>query len=117
MMKTMMSAIVVCTGLAVAAPALAQSEKARVCATNGLVAGAVQQARLDGVAKRKVRETVAAANPDLSENVLAIVPQFADAIYGMKKRDLRQINMRTVIEEQCVANWEQIKATRNSITN
>lgn len=115
-MKTMICAAVAAAVLVTSGPAFAQS-KSKTCAQQGAIVGAVQEARLAGVSKRKVRETVAAANPDFSEAVLDTVPQLADHIYGMKKRDLRKVNMRLVTEEQCLANWDQIQAMQKTLKN
>lgn len=117
MKKTLIQLVLAGALIAGSGPAMAQSKKARECALQGALVGAVQQARLGGVAKRNVRASVAASNPELSEAVLDTVPQLADHIYGMRKRDLRKVDMRTVTEEQCVASWDQIQAMRKNLSN
>jgi len=116
MMKAMMCSAVL--GLAMAAGgAQAQSQKERDCAIQGQVMGAVQQARLDGVRKNKLVDAVKAANPDLSQTVLDTVPAIGAHIYGIKKRDLRKVDLGEVAQTQCLENYEQIQALQKSITN
>lgn len=116
MMKAMMCSAVL--GLAVmAGSAEAQSKKERDCAIQGQVMGAVQQARLDGVRKDKLVEAVRAANPDLSQQLLDTVPAIGSHIYGIKKRDLKKVDLGTVAKAQCLENYDQIQALQKSISN
>ena len=116
----MVRGFVIAAGLmlgGLATPADAQSQKERTCAIQGAVMGAVQQARLDGVRQNKLVEAVQQANPDLSEEVLATVPAIGSHVYGIKKRDLRKVDLGQIAQTQCLENYEQIQALQNSLSD
>lgn len=116
MMKAVMCSAVL--GLTIlAGGAQAATEKERACAIQGQVMGAVQQARLDGVRKAKLVETVKAAHPDLSQPVLDTVPTVGEYVYSLKKRDLRKVDLGTAAKTQCIENYDQIKAMQKSLSN
>lgn len=100
-----------------AGAAHAQSQKERDCAVQGQVMGAVQQARLEGVRKNKLVEFVKAENPDLSAEVLQTVPAIGSHIYGLKKRDLRKVDLGEVAQTQCLENYDQILKLQKSMSN
>ena len=86
------------------APALAQSEKEKDCGYQADVAGAVQQARLDGVSEKKVRAAIEAANPAWPDRYNNAIPVFAAQIYQIKKRDLKKIDLRSEWLGTCLNN-------------
>lgn len=98
-------------GVCLAAPAGAQSasEKENVCKAQGELMGVIQQARLDNVKKANLKAAVSEARPDFSEKVLATVPAVGSFVYDMRKRDLRNINLADVAQQQCLDNWDQIQ--------
>lgn len=102
------AAIVLAVGLA--HPVMA-GEKEDICKLQGEIMSAIQQARLDRVSKSKVVGKVMEDNPEwpakLEDEAL---PQLVDFIYAMKRRDLKDVDLQVVTEQQCLDNWEQIKA-------
>ncbi len=84
--------------------ALAQSEKELDCGYQADVAGAVQQARLDGVSERKVRKAIEDTNPAWPDRYSNAIPVFAGQIYQIKKRDLRNIDLRAEWLNTCLNN-------------
>ncbi|WP_227363018.1 hypothetical protein [Sedimentitalea arenosa] len=82
----------------------AQSEKEVDCGYQADVAGAVQQARLDGVAERDVREAIEAGNPSWPDRYSNAIPVFAAQIYQIKKRDLKKIDLRAEWMTTCMTN-------------
>lgn len=95
-----------------ALPALAQS-KEDACRQQGDVVGAIQQARLDRVKRGDVVPTLVAANPEW-EKMADALPQMVEFVYGLKRRDLRKVELGPVTEAQCLQNWDQLQAlTKN----
>lgn len=84
--------------------AMAQTEKEKDCGYQAEVAGAVQQARLDGVSERNVRETIEASNPSWPERYSNAIPVFTAQIYQIRKRDLRKIDLRAEWLGTCMNN-------------
>lgn len=87
-----------------ASTALAQSEKEIDCGYQADVAGAVQQARLDGVSEKNVREQIESGNPAWPDRYSNAIPVFAAQIYQIKKRDLKKIDLRTEWLGTCLNN-------------
>ena len=100
-----------------ATPALAADKKEEACRYEGQVMAAVQQARLDRVAKGKVADHIAASNPSWPENYSAAIPQLVDYVFQLKRRDLKQNDFGAIWEKQCLESWEQrqemLKAMQN----
>ena len=103
--------------LAAAGPALAQSQKERECHLQGQVFAAVQQARLNGVRKAALSERVAELLPGLPPKVLGTIPTIGNHVYGLKKRDLKKVNLGEMTKAQCLANWDQIQAMKKNLGN
>ncbi len=96
-------------GAILAMPAYA-GEKEDTCKLQGEVMAAVQQARLDRVSKKKVVETVIAANPEWPAGMEAAMPQVVDFVYEQKRKDLKNVDLGETAEAQCLESWDQIKA-------
>lgn len=82
----------------------AQTEKELDCGYQADVAGAVQQARLDGVSERKVESAIEETNPSWPARYSNAIPVFAAQIYAIKKRDLREIDLRSEWLATCMNN-------------
>ncbi|MFK7876568.1 MAG: hypothetical protein AB8B71_12425 [Paracoccaceae bacterium] len=102
-----------------ALPAMAASkaEIERQCQFQADVMGAVQQARLDRVPKRDVASTIRAANPDWSDSLDVALTPVVDFVYGIKRRDLRNVNLAGDTKAACVQNWDQLQALTNAVKN
>lgn len=87
---------------ALTTPALAQTEKETSCGHQADVVAAIQQARLDRVAERKLPDALAtgATWPEKYNN---IIPLLAPHIYEIKRSDLRSQDLATWWREQCLA--------------
>ena len=70
------------------------------------MAAAVQKARLDGVREKKVAEAIARTNPDWPARYNNAIPIFVGAVYGMKKRALRKVDLGAQWFEMCLANGQ-----------
>ena len=105
---------IVLTGLvALIAGTSTAQEKETACALQGDVVGAIQQARLDRVKEAEVVPTLMAANPSW-EPMAEAMPQMVAWIYGLKRRELRGVELGPVAEAQCLDSWDQIQAlTKN----
>ena len=95
-------------GAGMAMPVMA-GEKEDTCKLQGVIMGAVQQARLDRVGKNKVVETVIAANPEWPAGIEGAMPQVVDFVYSQKRKDLKNVDLGESTEAQCLESWDQIK--------
>ncbi len=93
-----------------AAPVAAAETKEESCKYQGQVMAAVQAARMDRVKLEKVEEAILATEPDWPEQYSKAIPQLAQHVYAMKRRDLRNADLGAVFEQQCLENWDQIQA-------
>lgn len=93
-----------------AAPVQAAENKEESCKYQGQVMAAVQAARMDRVKLEKVEEVILASGPDWPEQYSKAIPQLAQHVYAMKRRDLRNADLGAVFEQQCLENWDQIQA-------
>lgn len=82
----------------------AQTEKELDCGYQADVAGAVQQARLDGVRERKIQSAIEDSNPAWPPRYSKAIPVFAAQVYAIKKRDLRKLNLRSEWLKTCLNN-------------
>jgi len=98
-------------------PAHAASEKEADCQFQANLLSAVQQARLNGVAKANLTIVMKASNPGLSDTVLATIPAIGEHVYGIKRRDLKKIDLGATTKTQCLENWDQIQEMKKTITN
>ena len=78
---------------------------------------AVQQARMDRVAQDKVADTILAANPDWPAQFANTIDPLAAHVYGMKRRELRKVDLGAVLEQQCLDNWDQIQEMQQSLNS
>ena len=115
MMKISLALVIGAAVLATSGPAFAASRKQRECAEQGALVGTIQQARLAGVRRAQLRDAVAKAQPDLSEAMLDTVPQLGDFVYGLKRGQLKQINLGQVTQQQCLDNWDQVQQMRKQL--
>ncbi len=83
-------------------PALAASKKEKDCAHQAAVVAAVQQARLDRVGERKVKETVLAGEVTWPERYNAAIPLFAAEVYKLKMRDLKKADLGAEWKATCM---------------
>ena len=101
-----------------ATPLLAEElSKEESCRYQGLVMSAVQQARLDRVKKADVEQVIRASNPPWPDEVSNAIPPLVNHVYAMKRRDVRRNDLGPMLEQQCVENWDQIQAMKNSLNN
>ncbi|QBF31215.1 hypothetical protein CFI11_08290 [Thalassococcus sp. S3] len=87
-----------------ASPALATSKKEEDCTHQAAVAAAVQQARLDGVPQNRVAETITEGEVSWPDRYSNAIPIFAAQIYTIKKRDLRETDLRAEWMNTCMSN-------------
>ena len=97
-----------CGGAALAGEAqLSEAlSKEQDCRYQAQVAAAVQKARLDGVRRRKVAAAIARSGPDWPARYNNAIPIFVDAIYGMKKRALRKVDLGAQWMEMCMSGGQ-----------
>ena len=87
------------------------------CKFQGQVMAAVQQARMDRVAQDKVAETILSANPNWPPQFSNTIDPLTAHVYGMKRRDLRKVDLGAVLEQQCLDNWDQIQEMQHSLSS
>lgn len=102
---------------AVTPAAASEAEKNAECQFQADLIGAVQQARMDRVRKDKLTETLLAAYPDWPEGAATAIPAIGEYVYGFKRRELRQVDLGAATKQQCLENWDQIQALKESMTN
>lgn len=100
-----------------AAPAMAEESKEESCAYEAQVMSAVQQARLDNVARDKVAGHIAASSPAWPERYNAAIPGLVDYVYQLKRRDLRQNDFGAIWNQQCVDMWDQRQEMIKNLKN
>lgn len=84
----------------------AQLSKEEDCRYQAQVAAAVQKARLDGVREKKVAEAIARSKPNWPARYNNAIPIFAGAVYGMKKRELRKVDLGAQWMEMCLSGGQ-----------
>ena len=104
---------IVCAGLC--APAVAETGKEETCQRTGELIGAVQQARLDRVSKRNAVSHVLAENPSWPASYGQALPLMVDQVYGMKRKDLRDIDLAALAEQQCLEQWDLMAAQKKNL--
>lgn len=97
------------------APAMAAETKEESCKYQGQVMAAVQSARMDRVRLEKVEEVILASDPKWPEQYSKAIPQLAQHVYAMKRRDLRNADLGAVFEQQCLLNWDQIQQMKQQL--
>ncbi|MEP4197657.1 MAG: hypothetical protein ABJL99_18695 [Aliishimia sp.] len=116
MIRSVLSMICVCA----AGVAIAQTDEATKeaeCQFQGELVFAVQQARLERVKKDALAETLLAANPDWPAGVADAIPALGEYVYGIKRRDLKKVDLGESTKTQCLENWEQIQELKNAVSN
>ncbi len=108
--------IAIATAL-LATPLAAAETKEQSCGYQADVVRAIQQARLDRVKKADVENTIVSSNPNWPSNYNAAIAQLTPWIYDQKKRDLRNKDFGEFLYKECVENWDQIQAMKNSLNN
>ncbi|MBQ4826266.1 hypothetical protein J4729_17155 [Leisingera sp. HS039] len=98
-----------------AAPAYASETKEQSCKYQGQVMAAVQQARLDRVKQEEVEQVILDREPEWPEAFSNAIPQLAQHVYAMKRRDLKDADLGALFEEQCLQNWDQIQAMQKQL--
>lgn len=100
MVRVWVMAAVLTTGFG--APVWAQSaDKKTSCGYQADVVSAIQQARLDRVRERKVREHVL-ENATWPENYNTAIPLLTPWVYEMKMRDVRNNDLAAAWTELCL---------------
>ncbi|HBS51111.1 MAG TPA: hypothetical protein DEA05_13990 [Rhodobacteraceae bacterium] len=99
--------------LPVAAPAAEDKETS--CAFQGQVMAAVRQARLDRVPQGDVLDTILAADPAWPAQYNNAIPQLTAHVYALKMRDVRQTDLGALMQQQCLANWDQIQQMQKQL--
>lgn len=100
-----------------AAPAYASENKEESCMYQGQVMAAVQQARLDRVKEADVEQAILDSSPEWPENYSKAIPQLTSHVYAMKRRDLKNVELGPLFEEQCLQNWDRIQAMQGQASN
>lgn len=98
-----------------AAPAYASERKEQSCKYQGQVMAAVRQARLDRVQQDEVQQVILDSNPDWPAAYSNAIPQLAEHVYAMKRRDLKNADLGAAFEQQCLQNWDQIQAMQKQL--
>lgn len=111
--------LVICAAMAVVGlgSGVAAQDKEDACRLQGQVIGAVQQARLDRVRKDKVEATVLEANPSWPSGTAQAVAPVVEYVYGIKRRDLKNVDLAASTEASCLENWDQIQQLKNGLSN
>ena len=104
---------VVALGLSAGSVFAAQT-KEEVCALQGDIVTAIQEARLDRVPQDKVVGKVMATHPEWPQNVEGAMPGPVNWIYEQKRRDLKKADLGATTQQQCLDNWDQIKTLYGS---
>jgi len=100
--------------LAAGAPALAQEvTKEEYCGQTANVVAAIQQARLDRVKERDVRDTILETDPAWPDKYDNAIVQMTPWVYEQKMRDVRNNDLGAVWSEVCTANWDAFKDSLN----
>ncbi len=98
-----------------AAPAYAADNKEDSCKYQGQVMAAVQTARLERVSKTDVEQRILDGEPGWPEQYSNAIPQLAEHIYALKRRDLKATEFGPLLEQQCLENWEQIQEMKRQL--
>ena len=98
-----------------AAPAYAADKKEASCKYQGQVMAAVQAARLERVKLQDVEQSILDSEPEWPEEYSKAIPQLAAHVYDMKRRDLRNVELGEVLEQQCLENWDQIQEMQKQL--
>ena len=107
---------VVCALTVSAAPVFAKSA-AESCSFQASVVGAIQTARLNRVPKNDVVPTLLSANPSWPKAMEQAMPALVDWIYDQRRRDLKDVDLGAVSEQQCIDNWDKIQNLTPNATN
>ena len=91
--------------VALATPTFAADEisKEDDCAYQADVVGAIQTARMDRVRESKLAEAIAATEPTWSEQFNNAITLLGGAIYQLKHRDLKGIDLSAQWKEACLS--------------
>ena len=90
-----------------------EGAKEEYCGQTASVVGAIQQARLDRVKERDVRDTILASDPAWPDNYDNAIVQLTPWVYEQKMRDVRKNDLGAVWSEVCIANWDAFKDSLN----
>ncbi|MEO9819626.1 MAG: hypothetical protein ABJQ34_08645 [Paracoccaceae bacterium] len=107
---------VVCALTFSAAPVFAKSA-AESCSFQARVVGAIQTARLNRVPKDDVVPGLMEANPSWPKTMEQAMPALVDWIYDQRRRDLKDVDLGAVSEQQCIDNWDRIQNLTQNATN
>ncbi len=83
--------------------------KEEYCGHTANVVAAIQQARLDRVSERQVRDTILATDPAWPDNYDNAIVQLTPWVYEQKMRDVRKNDLSAAWSEICLANWDTFK--------
>ena len=91
-----------------ATPAFAEDKSQEVCGYMSEIVDAIQQARLDRVPERKVRQAVLDGEPTWPERYNNAIVHMTPWVYEQRMRDVRKTDLGEAWREVCVTNWDQI---------
>ena len=94
-----------------AMPALAENTKEEVCGYQGEIAGAIQQARLQGVEEGDVEKAITAGGASWPENYNTTIPTLTSWVYQTDPELLKEGDMGAFWQSECLRNWEVIQQT------
>lgn len=103
--------------LAVPASAATEAEKQAQCQFQADLIGAVQQARLDRVRKDDAVDVVLQAHPDWPAGLATAMPAVVEYVYGFKRRELRDVDLKADTMTTCMENFDQIQTLKKTIEN
>ncbi len=101
-------ALVAALTFAFAAPVFAADDKEFICGNVASVVSAIQQARLDRVSERKVRDHVLATDPAWPDRFDNAIVHMTPWVYGQKMRDVRKKDLGAAFKDICGQNWQSI---------
>ncbi len=94
-----------------AVAANAENTKEEVCGFQGEIAGAIQQARLQGVEERDVEKAITANGPSWPENYSKAIPTLTQWVYQTDIALVQDGDMGAFWQSECLRNWEVIQQT------
>ena len=103
----------VLTTVSVSTSFAADVTKEEYCGETAKVVAAIQQARLDRVSERDVRETILATDPAWPDNYDNAIVQLTPWVYEQKMRDVRKNDLSAAWSEVCISQWDAFKDSLN----
>jgi len=87
------------------------------CEVSADLIGAVQQARLDRVGKRKAAKKVLESRSDWPANIGNALPTLVEYVYSLPRKDLKTQDLAKVTRIQCLQQYDQAQDLTQPATN